>query len=233
VRRKLVLIAYSAVVVLALARAGAGQSSATALVDRKIDINLGSATFTQVLSVLTLQYRVPIGLERDVDYLNRIRNLMSFENGEINWKEGTLYIKSGTLKEILNSLVAQEPIYRWEVRDGVINVYPIQSRDPFLQKLLDTKVERFAPEKGMNKLQLHSAILDLPEIKALLEAEELETMRGVSGTGRSIDTDDEVKLGISHTNVRGVLNKWTRDSEYKLWVVDRIGDKRESLEISF
>jgi hypothetical protein len=158
---------------------------------------------------------------------------MSFENGQINWKEGTIYIKSGTLKEILDSLVAQEPMYRWEVRDGVINIYPIQSRDPLLQKLLDTRVERFAPEKVMNKLQLHSAILDIPEIKILVEAEKLETRRGVSGTGRSFYANDEVKLGISHTNVRGVLNKLIRDSEYKLWVVDRIGDKRESLEISF
>ena len=232
-RRKLVCIACSAIVVLALVRAGAGQSSATALVDQKIDVHLSRATFLQTLSVLSVEHRVPIGLERDADYWHRMRSSMAFENGQINWKEGTIHIKSGTLREILDSLVAQEPIYRWEVRDGVINICPIQSRDPFLQKLLDTRVERFAPEKGMDKLQLHSAILDLPEIRDLVEAAKLETMKGVYGTGRSIYADDEVKLGISHTNVRGVLNKVIRDSEYKLWVVDRIGDKRESLEISF
>lgn len=231
--RRVVCIAFSALILLTLFGATLSQSSDTDFLDQKIDINLEHATLLQTLSTLSVKYRVPIGLERDAKYWQRVRNLMSFEAGQIKWKESSIQIKSGTLKQILDSLVSQEPIYSWEVKDGVINVYPVQSRDPVLQKLLDTTVETFALEQGMNKVEIHKAILDLPAIKAWLEAEKLEARTPSNFTGSSIYKDDKLKLDISHTNVRGVLNRVIKDSEFKLWVVDRIGDKRESLEISF
>jgi len=232
-RSKLVAVAYSALVLFVTMGSAAGQSSEAALLSRKIDLNLQHATFLQTLSMLSVTHRVPIGLERDAEYWNRVRNLMSFENGQVNWKEGTIRITSGTLKEVLDSLVAQEPIYRWEVRDGVINVYPVQSRDPVLQKLLETQVDTFATEKGMNNFQIHETILALPELKTWLQTENLEVKRGVQTGRRSIYTNDEVKIDVSNATFRSVLNKVVKDSEYKLWVIDRIGEKRECLEISF
>jgi len=210
-----------------------GQSSETNILNRKIDINLSKATLLETLNILAIYHRVPIGLERDTDYRQRIAQLMYVENGKIKWKDGTITIKSGTLKEILDSLVAQEPLYQWEVRDGVINVFPTQSRDEFLKKLLETNIEKFSPKKGINKFKLRDVIVDLSEIKALLEAENIEVIKRYYPTRRSIYTNDEVDLSISNTNVRGVLNKVARDSEHKIWVVERIGDKKEFLEVSF
>ena len=232
-RRRLFLFAHSVIAILLFAHTGVCQSSETALVNQRINISLARATFMQTLSVLAVEHRVPIGLERDADYWHRTEKLMSLEEGKIKWKEGTIFIKSGTLKEILDSLVAQEPLYQWEVRDGVINVYPARSRDGFLKQLLETRIKTFSPEKGMNKFQIRDAILDLPEIRALLETEKVEALKRSYPTRRSIYADNQVELGISNTNVRGILNRVARDSEHKMWVVDRIGDKREGLEISF
>jgi hypothetical protein len=48
-------------------------------------------------------------------------------------------------------------------------------------------------------------------------------------TYRSIYTNDEVDLTVSDTDLRGVLNKVVRDSEHKLWVIKRKGEKGEIL----
>jgi hypothetical protein len=45
----------------------------------------------------------------------------------------------------------------------VLTFTPIQNRDLFLAKFLDTRVSAFNPKKGSNKLQLRNAITELPE----------------------------------------------------------------------
>src|ERR1700704_5107363 len=125
--------------VVAGARGGGGSpqqsaDSKPASPDSVIDMNLSGATLLLALSKLAVEYRVPIGFEHAMDSRDD-------PNRQI-------HVQRGTLKSILDSLVAQEPRYKWELRDGVINVTPVVGRDEFLAQFLDTRVAHFVPPKA-------------------------------------------------------------------------------------
>jgi hypothetical protein len=127
----------------------------------------------------------------------------------------------------------QEPICKWEVKDGVINLIPAHERDEFLEKLLATPVHRFAPKKGISKFEIRNAIVSLDEVRKLLESHKMKLDKHDYKSDRSIYSDDNVDLSISDTNVRGVLNKVIRESEHKLWVVSRVADEKNVFYLGF
>ena len=203
------------------------------LLNRKIELDDSNITMLFVLGKLAYKYRVPIGFERTTDYYEKLRGQMDFENGEVKWKNNNFHIKSGTLEEILNSIIAQEPQYKWELRDGVINVFPIKARDSFLKAFLETKIIDFYPEKGISKFKVRDAIIDLPNVKTLLKKENVEILKRDYLESNYLYPDDEIEISISNSDVRGILNKIIGDSVHKFWLVERIGDKKESLLVSF
>ena len=75
-----------------------------------INIDLTDATLLLALSRLAVEYRVPVGFEQAMDSRDNLNR--------------HIHLQSGTLKTVLDSLVAQEPRYKWELRDGVINITP-------------------------------------------------------------------------------------------------------------
>lgn len=194
------------------------QGPKPALLDEMIDMNLSNATLMEVLDTLAVDHRVPVGLEEAVDSRERINR--------------SIRIQTGTLRTILDSVVAQEPRYQWELRDGVINVTPTIARDAFLQSLLETRIDRFVPPKGGDKFKIRDAIVDLPEVKRLLQESKVEILKRSYPSRRSVYSNDDVDLRISNTDVRGVLNKVARESEHKSWTVERIGERKEWLLVS-
>jgi len=96
------------------------------LLSRKIELHLKEATLMEVLSTLAVIHRVPIGIEYSL----------------VDQNESKLVVESkkDSLKAILDSIVKQEPLYRWEVSDGVINFVPVRDRDPFFETLMNTSV---------------------------------------------------------------------------------------------
>ena len=131
-------------------------------------------------------------------------------------------------------IVQQEPDYRWEARDGVINFIPTKSRDNFVENFLSTPVQRFDPPKLPGPSRIRDAITDLPEVQNLLKANGISPSHyGYFERYPSLYTNDKVDLRISETNVRGILNKVVRESEHKMWIVSRSGKNLTSLEIGF
>ncbi len=190
--------------------------SKPAALDQVINITLAEATLLLALSKLAVDHRVPIGFEHAVD---------SRDN-----PNEKIHIQGGTLKSILDSLVAQEPRYKWELRDGVINVTPAAGRDEFLARFLDTRVAQFLPPKGTtDKFKIRDAILALPEVRELLTLNNVSVRPYDYASGRSIYANDNVDLRISNTDVRTVLNNIAKESEHKMWDLERVGDKRELL----
>ena len=177
-------------------------------------------TLLDVLNKLSSNYRIPIGLQYSTDNTNA--NL-------------TIDVASATLVEVLGLIVKQEPMYRWEVRDGVINFVPVQNQNEFFDKFLNTRVRRFAPEQGINKFEVRNRLADLPEVRNLLEANKIRIMRlsDYPYSTKSIYSNDQVDFAISDTDVRGVLNKIVRDGEYKLWVLGWGNEKKDTISISF
>ena len=143
--------------------------------------------------------------------------------------EPKLYVEgSSSLKEILDSIVKQEPLYRWDLVDGVINLVPIRNRDPFFESLLNTAISNYDPGKWTIKFQLRDAIGSTPEVKKLLESKNVELARYRDyASYPSIYTPKEPPdLRMSNTTVRGILNRIIKVSEHKSWAIGwRQGEK--------
>lgn len=189
------------------------------LLDTKVAEEFSRSNLQYVLNVLAVKYRIPIGLEMTKDE--------TFKT-EINTT-----VEDGTLKELLISMFEQEPNYKWELRDGVINITPVKYRSDFLETFLDTPVTRFDPAKAADKFEIRDEIFVLPEVKNLLRANNIDAKREYYISKRSIYSDENVDLGASNTNVRGILNKIVRVSEHKIWTIAMSGKQHNKLVISF
>lgn len=190
--------------------------STIASLDRVINIDLSDATLLLALDTLAVDYRVPIGFEQAMDSRDNLNR--------------HIRLQRGTLKTVLDSLVAQEPRYKWELRDGAINITPVAGREHFLARFLDTRISQFEPPRGTtDKFKLRDAVLALPEVRAFLEANGVIVKPYDYSYRRSIYSDDDVDLTMANTDVRGILNNIARRTEHKIWSLERVGEKKELL----
>jgi len=189
------------------------QNSEPPLLGRKIELHLQNVTLMYVLSTLAIDHRVPIGIE--------------YSAADKNEPKLTLKTEGDSLKDILDSIVKQEPLYRWEVIDGVINFVPVLDRDPFFETLLNTHVVHYDPGKWTIKFQLRDAIENTSEVKELLKSKNFELARYRDyAYSPSIYTQKDVDLSMSNTTVRGILNRIVKISEHKQWSIGwRRGEK--------
>ena len=189
--------------------------------DRMIShLNLSDVTLFVALNELSRYEHIPIGIE-----------LGSYHRASTDIKV-KLEIKNSRLSDILDELVRQAPDYRWDLNDGVINFTPIQERDPFILKALNTRIVSFGPRRGMSRLQLRNAITELPELDKLLKSNNISALN----FGTSPDTIHfrlEVDLSIANTDLRGVLNNIVRKNDDKFWVIGWDGDTKDGIYINF
>lgn len=198
----------------------ASAQTSSNLLAQRITLHISKRTFLYALSTLSVDERVPIGFEVALNHKDEYNLNIDVENA--------------TVQDVLDKIILQEPGYRWEMRDGVINIVPYESRDDFVGKLLNTSVRQFTPPKVLGKFQIRDAIIELPEVVSLLKANGITASRyAYSYRYPSIYTDETVDLSISKTDVRGVLNKVIKDSEHKMWIVSRSGKNLSSLDVSF
>jgi hypothetical protein len=182
------------------------QSPQDSLLSRRIELNLRKVTLMNALSTLAVVYRVPIGIE--YSSMDQNEDKLDLDSGAVS------------LKEILDSIVKQEPLYSWELVDGVINFVPVRNPDPFFENLLNTSVSHYDPGKWTIKFQLRDAIEITPEVRALLKSKNVELAKYRDyAYSPSIYTQNDVDLSTSNTTVRGILNHIIRVSEHKHWAI--------------
>src|SRR6185369_5605597 len=133
-----------------------GQTARNNLLEQRITLHIKQGTFLYALSTLCVDHRIPIGLELARSHKPQYHLNIDLENA--------------TLQDVLNEIVGQETGYRWELRDGVINIIPITSRDDFVEKLMNTPISQFDQPKNLGKFQIRDAIVELPEVVSLLRA---------------------------------------------------------------
>ena len=176
------------------------------LLIRKIDLHMKGATLMHALSTLAVIHRVPIGIEYSLADQNEPKLFLESEHD--------------SLKQVLDSIIKQEPLYRWEVSDGVINFVPIRDRDPFFETLVNTSVSKYDPGKWTIKFQLRDAIGNTPEVKRLLESNKKTLAKYEDYLYYpSIYTKKDVDVSASNTTVREILNQIVRISEHKSWSI--------------
>lgn len=215
-----ILLYCSLVFVVPCALPAPRQALTQDLLSQQIQLRVDKEALSYALGVLAVKHRVPIGIERSpVDK---------------NEPKLNLDVEKATLKEVLDSIVEQEPLYRWEIVDGVINFVPARDRDPFIEAFLNTPVAHFDPGKWTSIFQVRNAIGDVPEVKRMLEENRKTLFKyGDYVKFPSIYTKQGVDLSISNTTVRGVLNRVVRDSEHTSWSIGWVSGNKDALSIRF
>lgn len=195
------------------------QDSDERLLDQKIELHMNDVTLMHVLSTLSVIYRVPIGFEASAADRNEPKVVLESDKS--------------SLKEILDSIVKQEPLYRWEIVDGVINFIPAQDRDSFIETLLNTSISTYDPGNWTIKFELRDAIANTPEVKKLLESNKKTLAKYQDYVYHpSIYTKKDVDVRMSNTTVRGILNRIVRISEHKSWTINWSDKEKNILAIS-
>jgi hypothetical protein len=169
------------------------------------------------LSHIADTYNVPVGFEVSPDDdLLRERNI-------------SVQLDSGTLKDVLDAIVSQHPLYAWRVEDDVVNVFPKANRDPALKSLLETRLKTFRVPPRTSRYTFRESLTKTPKVKGVLASfgvqpdNEVFVSRDFAALGRNFS------LTTSNATVKAILNRVVRDSETKFWIVNREGPRRQYL----
>jgi hypothetical protein len=188
------------------------------LLDRLLgDVSIKQHNVPVALYDIADKYNIPIGVE------------VSSEDDPQKDGNISVQINGGTLRDVLNSIVSQNPIYTWDVEDGVINVYPRGNRDPLLQTLLEAKIQAFSVEKKTSRFKFREDLTKRPELKGVLDSYGVTPVNEIFG-GRDIAVlGGNFSLNVSDMKVKSILNRVIRDSQTKYWIIDRYGPNRQYL----
>lgn len=213
-----------AVIVLLIASAqgatGYAQSTRSEVQDwlsiRVENLELEADNIHLLLLKLSNEKRIPIGLEvSSEDDLSQTRTIR-------------VRIKQGTLADVLNSIVEQNPLYTWRVQDDVVNVIPLEpNRDQLLRSVLEKRLEKFSIARGTSRLTLRQTLSKTREIRAILN------QGGVVPNNQSFMSRDVSPLGrqygleATNISVSELLNRVIRESQTKYWIVMREGEKKQ------
>lgn len=186
------------------------------------DLNIEAQNIHLLLSKIAYLYSVPISLE------------VASDDELLKSKHLKVQIKTGTLANVLDTIVRQKPSYIWEVSEHTIRVFPkSQFRDSMLPVVLDLRISHLVAAKPVIKFTFRQQLTQQPELKNLLESygvtASLEAFSGYDFRpfGRDFSFDFE------NVSVRTILNSVIRNSETKYWVINRFGENREYLLINF
>jgi hypothetical protein len=182
-------------------------------------VQIDAQSIGSFFSELALSSNIPIGLE----IASKESNLGSYR----------IVFKKGTLSELLNQFVIQHNRYAWEIRDGVINVFPKDDyREALFTNLLETRIGRFTVRENTSCWTLAERLVSTPEMKKVLEANRT-SYRPPDFSGFYIpQAGRHFKLDVSNVTLKSILNRVVEQSPTaRFWVISRNYDR--SLNISF
>lgn len=184
------------------------------ITQKVVSLKMIDTTVPIILQTLSSEYKVPVGLE-----------IISYTKSKGEGKKINVDFRKGTLSELLDQVVREDPRYKWEVVSGVINVFPREGAD----SLLGTKVKRFQVSQ-QNRDETKRAIFNLPEVSSAL------SQRGIQPSQIAFSVSsgkDKVRLSLDlqGTSVRDILNEIAKTTSF--WVTTRFGENDEFFVINF
>jgi hypothetical protein len=204
--KRMLTACFGAVLIFLLFQSYFGQTQNEDILDKKINVVVKKGTLYQVCAQFGSLEGIPIGFEGGIG--------MDMGAGKI------IEIESGTLREILDSIIKQEPDYKWEVQDGVVNIYPVRSRDDVIKTLLETNFENFSSKKEGGRQEIARYIEDHYKIVTFLNSRQIQL--SLFTRADLYAKDETTDVYISSVDLRGVLNKVVKDSgDSKLWSISR------------
>jgi len=116
--------------------------------------------------------------------------------------EGRLQIKQGaTVQQAMDELVAANPGYQWELKDGVVNLMPLGG-----SQLLETNIAKF--QSDATDRELEAALQDLLRLPEVREREASLGLKGGIHAGSRAEAVEERPLPrqpvLVHINLQNV-----------------------------
>lgn len=169
--------------------------------------------FSNLLTRLSLDYDIPLGLEISSD--EQLSNHYKVELSE------------GTVADLMSQIVSQNGQYDWIIENGVVNIFPRDKyRDTFLAELLTVRIGSFAVDKNSDCLKLQNDLVKAPEIKAVIDAHGMQT--GINFSGAYIPRlGQQFSLKVSDITLKALLNQIIRESPLaRTWIISTDNSSR-------
>lgn len=129
------------------------------LADLKVEnVSVKRSNVVLALSDFAARYNVPIGVE------------VSPDDDLLQERTISVQMDNGTVKEVLNSIVKQNPLYTWDGEESVINVYPKSNRALSLKAVLETKISTLRIAEKTARFTFREAVTNTEEVKSTLAA---------------------------------------------------------------
>jgi hypothetical protein len=173
------------------------------------DVQIEAQGLGSLLEKFSLGYDIPIGFE-----------------AAANDDERAIYqlnSKRASLSDLLNEFVSQHEQYVWEIRGGVVNIFPKDNyRDALFRDLLATRIDKFVVKKSTSCLELSKSLAATPEVKGILTA--YATSYGERSFSGSYfpQVGRDFALDVSNMTLQAALNRVIKESpSARFWLVTR------------
>lgn len=176
------------------------------------NVQIEAQSIGSFFSSLALSSDIPIGLE-----------IASSEDRRTSY---AVDFKKGTLSELLNQFVTEHTEYSWEIRDGVVNVFPKKGhRVTLFQDLLKTRIGRFSVKENTSCSALVESLITTSEIRKILNVSGTK-YRAPDLTGFYFpQVGRKFVLEVSNSTMKSILNRVVRLSPTaKFWVITTNSD---------
>lgn len=183
------------------------------------EVKVKEGNITISLNSLASKFNIPLGEEPT----------FSHEESAIDADTHEFVLKSKTLKEVLNLIVAVNPDYTWKINNQVINFVPIDPQESY--SFLNVQLPEFK-EENLTIEDLKWKIMANPSVSESLKAQGIDVKEwAFSPGGESLE--QKISLDLKNVTVRDIFNEMVKRTNRKHWTIGRWGDQRQYISIMF
>lgn len=131
-------------------------------------------------------------------------------------------IATTTVLQGLRSIVKANPNYRWDIRDGVLNLLPRETLSP----LLTVGINEYASKEATNMTAAATLLLGVPAVYSTMVRLKLERtpdpvqigLQALPPPGTMPKPAPPLNVRLRNTNTIGVLNAIVRANGHGVWI---------------
>ena len=180
---------------------GGGEEPLDALLAKRVySFKAPRAGISSFVETLALSYKLPVGLEVIPGEDSRKKPL-------------TIRIDSGTVRDVFDAIVREDPRYEWKKSGEVVNVLPKTDRSAILETVIgDCRLD------DVNRQDASSAIMELPEVRKALSSLESSRAAYLSLPTEPYYSLPRFSVRFRNVSVRQALNEILKTSKSTYWV---------------
>ena len=136
-------------------------------------------------------------------------------NSVVRPKEGS------TLRKLLDDIVAADPDYRWEVKDGVVNLLPAKG----VPDLLTLRIGAFDSGDARDAITAETFLFALPEVRQRTDELGLDNagiVHGLHGFLPGAPPPPRLKVRLKDVTLLEALNALVRANKHGVWIYREI-----------